>query len=104
MTSENPAIELKAQIKITSRYTGKSKFKFWSILQVGDIVEVSTKLKPIGRGSNGLYATTVQFNLVKSKVELDKLAEEFGKEKLSFSDSMTCAVNYIQKLGYETYN
>lgn len=102
MTNKNPVIILKTKIRIISPFSGKSKFKFWSMLEVGDIVELSTQLKPIARGSHsGLYATTIHFNLVDPEAKRKKRNSEFGREAIWFSDSLTQSAKYLEKIEYE---
>lgn len=43
---------LKSKFKVLEKYKGKSKFLFWSNLEVGDIIEISTKME------SGHYAHT----------------------------------------------
>lgn len=43
-----------------------TKAKFFKYLEVGDVFSVESKLKSIGRSSNGLYASKITFTCAKS--------------------------------------
>lgn len=43
-----------------------TKAKFFKYLEVGDVFTVESKLKSVGRSSNGLYASKITFTCTKS--------------------------------------
>ena len=52
-------MKLKTFITITGRYTGGSKHSFFKSLNIGDTVEVSTKIANMSGASSGVYATMI---------------------------------------------
>jgi len=79
-------MKLSTKIRITESYKGGSKFPFWKAIIVDDILEVSTYVKGVGRGGNGLYATSIYFNNITQNTE--------------FRSTMTMASNYLRQLKY----
>jgi hypothetical protein len=77
-------LTLRGKIKIEGKYRGSSKFEFWSLLKVGDIVSISTEVKPIVRG-NTLYATTLILRT----------------NELKFTGSINEICKYLSKLDFE---
>ena len=69
--SERQPLKLSNKIKVTGfEQKSKSRFSIISAIEVGDVLELSVKIRSIGRGGNGLYATEVKIaNL--SKPEID---------------------------------
>lgn len=80
-------MKLSNKIIITEPYQGNSKFPFWKALKVNDIVEVSTYVKGVGRGGNGLYATSIYFKNLTQNTE--------------FRSTMNMSRNYLNQLKYE---
>lgn len=78
-------MQLTNQISIKSKFQGKSKFDFWSNIDVDDIVKLSVELKDPGYG-RGLYATQITFhNLTRGT---------------TFECSLTNATKYLNKIEY----
>lgn len=79
-------MKLSTKIQVTEKYKGVSKFPFWKNLNVGDILVVSTYVKGVGRGANGLYATSIYFhNLTQDE---------------KFNSTMTFASKYLSNFKY----
>lgn len=79
-------MKLSNKIRITETYKGESKFPFWKAIKVDDIIEVSTYVKGVGRGGNGLYATSIYFNNLTQNSE--------------FRSTMNMSKNYLYQLKY----
>jgi len=78
---------LKNRVLVTGLYQGKSKFPFWKNLQINDFLEISTQIKGIGRGGNGLYATEIRIENIRS-----------GER---FDTTMSMAAGYLYQIKYE---
>lgn len=81
-------MKLKAFIKIIGPYKGRSKHSFFKILNVGDIIQVSTTIKSTTGASNGIYATNI------------KLENETNVGE-PYIASMSNMVNTLQRMSYE---
>lgn len=86
-------LKLKTQIIVLEPYKGKSKYEFFTKIKKGDVIEIYTFIRPIGRGSHsGLYATQVVMkNLTQPEID-------------DFSDSITKISNYLEKMQFTEIN
>ena len=80
-------MNLRTRAVVTDTYKGKSKYDFWKNLQIGDTIEVSTRIKKYHRGGNGLNAT-----------DLNIKNERTGE---IFKSTMSMTVNYLSQIKYE---
>jgi len=81
-------IELKANIKVTKEYSGKSKFTFWNDLRIGDVMTITHNLGHIGGNRGYMYSPTIVFTV----------------NDIAFSSSYNTATNYLSKIGFEKYD
>lgn len=82
-------LTLKAQIIVTNKCTSSSKHPLVKSIKIGDVLEISTTIKPIGRMSGSLYATTVQVkNLTQQDIE-------------PYIDSMTLVSKLLSKIPHK---
>ena len=77
---------LKELIVVTEAFTGKSKFTFWSDIQVQDTLIVRMELTPTGSNRGKIYAPTIQV--------LN------GRTREVFSDSINSIQNRLKKIKY----
>ena len=76
-------IVLSDTIKVTTEYTGKSKYDFWKNIRKGDILTIAMELRIVGK-----YVPT--------------LVISNGRTSETFRDSLNSLQNYLYKMGYET--
>ena len=79
-------MRLKSTVKVKSKYSDKTKFDFWKMIDVGDTIVVSLPLVNPGRGREA-YAPQI---LIKNERTSEK-----------FRCSLVQAVNYFEKLEVE---
>ncbi|MFA5670245.1 MAG: hypothetical protein WC967_13465 [Balneolaceae bacterium] len=80
-------MDLKAQIRITSKFTGKSTFEFWKDLQTGDLITLKTPFEwPEGNRGHTYAQRVTLYNL---------------RNGLSFRDSLRGIVNRLDKTTWE---
>lgn len=80
-------ITLSNKIRITSKYSGKSKFPFWTMLAVGDVMTISLDVKPTGRNRGSIYVPYLRLT--------------YGNGLESFSGGFNDIQKYLGKIGYE---
>ena len=77
---------LKQKINIIEKYSGKSKFEFWSKIEVGDTLEVLMEFANASHPRGGMYVPDITcYN--SSKV-------------MKFTDKYNKISNYLSKLKY----
>ncbi len=83
------SLYLSTKIMITSKYKGKSKFDFWTSLQIGDDLILSVKVTGgTTRGRNGLHATDITVE---------------KHDGTRFRCSLNHFDNYLSRLEYKQY-
>ena len=80
---------LSTNIKVISKYTGKSKFDFWKDLEVNDILTIYMELKPTGHSRGRIYAPSI-------KVKNLRTEEIFSATINAIQE------NYLSKIKFET--
>lgn len=81
-------LELRQKIKITKPYKGKTKFEFWTNIQVGDIIEIQL---PISDITSMGYVPRLKFrNITQNKY----------KSNISLTESS----KYLKHFEYEIIN
>ena len=80
-------MKLKTFITITGPYKGSSAHPFFKCLEIGDTVEVSTKIKNVSGASSGMYATMIT---LANQTHVDE----------PYSASMTIMSKTLAKMSY----
>lgn len=80
------SIILKDTIVVTKKYSGKSKYEFWSTLDKGDVVVISLPLKKTGRGASGIYSPVIKLKNMSKNIE--------------HSDSFNVVQKYLDNIEY----
>lgn len=80
-------IVLSDKIRITSLFTGKSKFSFWHELELKDVLVIGMELKPTGQNRGKIYAP----NII--------ITNERTGEK--FIDTINSIQKYLGKIEFE---
>lgn len=65
-----------------------TKAKFFKYLEVGDIFTIESKLRSVGRTSNGLYASKITFTC-------SKLNGTTVSDTMTVNQAMNCLDNFV---------